>query len=111
VLNRVLRLVSDGIDFPRWELAFDFEGLDPHSSWYNQLVVNAYVYKPGVGTTTTQILAWNGTMGTDQSCGLRSGSFYADPGDTITIDFAGAGSGDSDSHVMVQNPRLLRFSH
>ena len=102
---------SDGITYPRWELSFDFEGVDPHSSWYNQLVVNAYVYHPGSGTTTTQIFAWNGTQGNYTSCNQPVHSFTAQVGDTITIDFAGAGSGDSDSHVMVQNPRLLRFDH
>jgi hypothetical protein len=100
---------NDGITSTTWELSFDFEGVDPHSSWWNQLSVNVYVYHPGQGYHNANIFGWNGTMGNDQSCSRRWGTFTAHVGDDVLIDFAGSGSGDSDSHVMVQNPVLLRY--
>ena len=105
-ITRTLNVVDSGST--HWEAQANFDIIDPHASWWNQMNANVYVYHPGTGTTTYNLYNHNGTQG-NVYCASPYVSFTAQQGDTITLDFEGS-VGWTDSYVKVNNVHLFRIT-
>lgn len=107
-ISRTFTVDSDGGYGTNWSLEFDYDLIDPHDSWWNQLDVRVSVYRPSTNQIfNTYGFYMNGTQG-DTYCGNPYFNFTAQNGDVVTIDFLGS-TGWSDSYVKVSNVLLFRY--
>jgi hypothetical protein len=108
VATRTFTVPNDGYS-THWEADLRVDFVDPHTSFYNNLVATVSVYHSGSGTTNYTLYSHYGTAGND-----RGHSAYvtisAQTGDVITFTIQGTSSGDSDSHIQFFDARLFHFA-
>src|SRR5262249_19348299 len=101
-VSRQLTVPNDGYS-GSWAVGVDVDFVDPTNNSSNNLQVYAFVYHPGSGTTTDNLIyAHDGSQGNDRGR-VAGGYFSASPGDTITFSILGNRAGGSNVHLQFTN--------